>query len=74
MKEKYSRTVALEDDTPTEGGTAIQLTELVEDRLMTTISYVGANGQIYKKELLMTEDEAFAVNALLTDWTSKRQH
>ena len=74
MKEKYSRTVGLEDDTTAEGGTAVQLTELTADRLMTTISYVGVNGQIFKKELLMTEDEAFAINALLNDWTSKRQH
>jgi hypothetical protein len=79
MKEKYSRTVGLEKDSlaenvPTEGGTAIQVTEYVEDQILTTISYIGAGGQIFKKELLMTQDEAFAVNALLTDWTSKRQH
>ena len=74
MKDLYSRTVQVTTADETTPESAVQVTEYVADKLLATISYIGPNDQVFKKELMLTEDEAFALSALLNDWTSKRTH
>lgn len=68
MKDKHSRTIEVED------GAIIQLTEFVEGRLHISISYLGPEGGIFKKELMLGKDEAIAVSSLLNEWTNKFSH
>lgn len=74
MEDKYSRTVELKDIEDGAPGPIVQLTEYVEGKVLLTITYVGVGDVLMKKELLLTEDEAFAANALMNDWTAQRQH
>ena len=67
MKEKYSRSVEVED------GSTIQLSEYIENKLLISISSVE-NGQFLRKEFALSEDEIFTLNSLLNDWTKKRSH
>lgn len=74
MKDLYSRTIQVTTADETTPESAVQVTEYVKDRLLATISYIGPNDQVFKKELMLTEDEAFALSALLNEWTDKRTH
>ena len=74
MKDLYSRTIQVTTADETTPESAVQVTEYVKDRLLATISYIGPNDQVFKKELMLTEDEAFALSSLLNEWTNKRTH
>lgn len=67
LKDKYSRVVEVEKST------IVQASEYLEDRLMITITHIKDN-ILYNKEMALSEDEVFALNGILNEWTKLRQH
>jgi hypothetical protein len=67
MKDIYSKTIEVDK------GVVMQVTEFIEDKLVVSIAYL--NEDVYlKKELMITEGEAFALNSILNEWTKQREH
>ncbi|MCK5615518.1 hypothetical protein KAR91_77355 [Candidatus Pacearchaeota archaeon] len=67
MKDKYSKTVEVEK------GVIVQVTEYIEKKLLVNIAYVEGEA-ILSKALMLTEDEVFTLNSILTEWTKQRAH
>ena len=67
MKDKYSRTVEVEE------GVIVQVTEYIEKKLLVNIAYVEREAML-SKALMLTEDEVFTLNSILTEWTKQRAH
>lgn len=66
MKDKYSRTIEIDDET------IVQVTEYLKGKLLITIAYPEGDA-VPSKSMLLTEDEIFALNSMLNDWTKKRE-
>jgi hypothetical protein len=67
LKDKYSRTVEVED------GVIVQVTEYIKSKLLVNIAYVEGETML-SKALMLTEDEVFALSSILNEWTKRRAH
>lgn len=67
LKDKYSKTVEIEE------GSVVQVTEYIDDTLLITTAYPDKN-TLQSKAIMLTEDEVFAINSILNEWTKQRQH
>lgn len=67
MKDKYSRTVEIEE------GSVVQVTEYIDSNLLITTAYPEQD-RLPSKAIMLTEDEVFILSSILNEWTKQRQH